>query len=94
MGGTRGNVPGNDSGDMPGDRVQVTDHSGRSKEAGATCKKVENVDEAKVNAQLKLGSPLGRWGPTNQCQSFAASVLMNASTLPVRAIRTPRAGHE
>jgi hypothetical protein len=30
MGGTRGNDPGNQSGDWPGDPVQVTDHSGRS----------------------------------------------------------------
>jgi len=94
MGGTRGNVPGNDSGDLPGDRVQVTDHTGRSKEAGATCKKVDNVDEDKVNAQLKIGRPLGRWGPTNQCQSFAAEVLRNASTVPVPPIKTPRPGRE
>jgi uncharacterized protein RhaS with RHS repeats len=94
MGGTRGNVPGNDSGDMPGDRVQVTDHTGRSKEAGATCKKVDNVDENKVNEQLKIGRPLGRWGPSNQCQSFAAEVLRNASTLPVQPIKTPRPGRE
>jgi RHS repeat-associated protein len=37
MGGTRGNVPGNQSGDLPGDPVQVTDHSGRSEEAGSSC---------------------------------------------------------
>ena len=65
MGGTRGNVPGNDSGDIPGDPVQVTDHTGRSKEKGASCEKVEGVDEKKVNDFLKLGRPLGRWGPTN-----------------------------
>lgn len=78
MGGTRGNVPGNQSGDKPGDRVQVTDHTGRSKEAGASCEKVAGVDEAKVNAALRIGRPLGRWGPTNQCQSFARSVLADA----------------
>ena len=62
MGGTRGNVPGNQSGDLPGDRVQVTDHTGRSKEDGASCKKVNGVDEKKVNDALKIGRPLGRWG--------------------------------
>jgi RHS repeat-associated protein len=82
MGGTRGNVPGNQSGDKPYDPVQVTDHSGRSKQKGSSCKKVENVDEQKVNDQLKIGKPLGRWSPTNQCQSFVREVLNNASTLP------------
>jgi RHS repeat-associated protein len=82
MGGTRGNVPGNDSGDLPGDRVQVTDHSGRNKQPGASCQKVDNVDENKVNAQLKLARVLGRWGPTNQCQSFARGVIDNARTTP------------
>lgn len=78
MGGTRGNVPGNQSGDMPGDPVQVTDHRGRSKEAGASCKKVDGVDENKVNNALKIGRPLGRWGPTNQCQSFVRQTLLDA----------------
>lgn len=83
MGGTRGNVPGNESGDMPGDQVQVTDHTGRSKETGASCKKVPDVDEQKVNEALKIGRPLGRWGPTNQCQSFARQTLLNASLVPL-----------
>lgn len=78
MGGTRGNVPGNESGDRPGDPVQVTDHTGRSQEKGSSCERVPNVNEKKVNAQLKIGTPLGRWGPTNQCQSFVRSVLDNA----------------
>jgi uncharacterized protein RhaS with RHS repeats len=78
MGGTRGNAPGIDSGDMPGDPVQVTDHAGRSKQPGASCQKIEGVDENKVNAALVIGRPLGRWGPTNQCQSFANDTLVNA----------------
>jgi RHS repeat-associated protein len=82
MGGTRGNVPGNQSGDLPGDPVQVTDHSGRSKEQGASCKEVPNVDEKKVNDQLKIGRPLGRWTPGNQCQSFAKGVLNSARNSP------------
>ncbi|PZT27195.1 hypothetical protein A7X93_04230 [Stenotrophomonas maltophilia] len=90
MGGTRGNVPGNESGDMPGDPVQVTDHRNRHKQPGASCEKVDNVDEAKVNAQLKIGRPLGRWGPTNQCQSFAARTLWNASTVDRQAEQNQR----
>jgi RHS repeat-associated protein len=78
MGGMRGNVPGNQSGDRPGDPVQVTDHSGRSKEAGASCKKVDGVDEQKVNNALIIGRSLGRWGPTNQCQSFVRQTLFDA----------------
>ena len=80
MGGTRGNVPGNESGDRPGDPVKVTNHAGRSKEKGSSCEKVEGVDENKVNAQLRINRPLGRWGPTNQCQSFVHDVLDNART--------------
>ncbi len=64
MGGTRGNVPGNDSGDMPGDPVQVTNHVGRSNEPGASCKVVKNVDEARVNSQLQIGRSLGGGLPT------------------------------
>ncbi len=78
MGGTRGNIPGNQSGDMPGDPVQVTDHTGRSKEKGASCAKVDGVDEKKVNDALRIGRPLGRWGPTNQCQSFARQTLIDS----------------
>jgi RHS repeat-associated protein len=76
MGGTRGNEAGNQTGDLPGDPVQVTDHSGRSKQEGATCKKVEgHIDEATVNEELALGRKLGRWGPTNHCQSFVKEVI-------------------
>jgi RHS repeat-associated protein len=58
MGGTRGNVPGNQSGDRPYNPVQVVNHAGRSKEEGASCKIVENVDEKKVNDLLKIGRPV------------------------------------
>ena len=70
---------GNGSGDMPGDPVQVCDHSKRDK-TNATCEKVLNVDESKVNEQLKIGRSLGRWGPTNQCQSFTRGVIENSRT--------------
>ena len=82
MGGTRGNIPGNDSGDMPGDSVKVVDHAGRSTKPGASCKKIEGVDEQKVNEALQLNRPLGHWGPTNQCQSFARRALLDAGWQP------------
>lgn len=82
MGGTRGNVLGNQSGDLPGDPVQVTDHTGRSKQEGSSCRVVPNVNERKVDDLLKIGRPLGRWGSTNQCQSFVKGVLKNARYSP------------
>jgi hypothetical protein len=78
MGGTRGNEPGNDSGDLPYDTVQVTDHAGRSKQLGASCKKIDDLNESKVNQQLKIGTLLGSWHPLNQCQSFARTVIENS----------------
>lgn len=90
MGGTRGNVPGNDSGDMPGDPVQVTNHVGRSNEPGASCKVVKNVDEARVNSQLQIGRSLGRCGPANHCQSFVAKTLWNASTVELQQEQNKR----
>ena len=71
---------GNRSGDFPGDPVEVTDHSGRHKQKGASCETVDNVDENKVNELLKIRRKLGRWGPTNQCQSFVQDVI-NQSTI-------------
>jgi hypothetical protein len=74
-----GNV-GNESGDMPGDPVEVTDHSGRHKQKGASCKTVKDVDEKTVNELLEIGRDLGKWGPTNQRQSFVQDVI-NQSTI-------------
>jgi RHS repeat-associated protein len=65
---------GNNSGDFPGDPVEVTDHSTRDK-TGSSCEKVDSVSESKVNELLKIGKPLGNWGPTNHCQSFVEQVL-------------------
>lgn len=75
-------MPGNQSGDMLGDPVQVVDHTDRSKERGASCETVPNVDEKKVNEQLVLGRSLGRWGGSNQCQSFVSEVLKKARYSP------------
>jgi len=55
--------------------VAVRDHSS---EKGGVCKVIPNVDEEKVNQQLKLGRHLGRWTPWNQCQTFAQDVIYNA----------------
>ena len=46
------------------------------------CQEIPNVDEDKVNKQLKNFKPLGTWTPWNQCQSFASDVLNNAGRTP------------
>ncbi|BBL60357.1 hypothetical protein MKFW12EY_39700 [Methylomonas koyamae] len=45
-------------------------------------KSSNNVDKSKINEQLKVGSPLGRWLPWNQCQTYAWHVIENARTAP------------
>jgi RHS repeat-associated protein len=64
-------------------QTAVTDHSARTISPG-DCKDVPGVDEACVNKALKIGTPTGRWGPTNQCNSFASDVLDKCSTCPKR----------
>lgn len=63
---------------MYGTTVGVVDHSGFSKSPGAKCTEVSNVDEEKVNRQLRLGRRLGTWSLGNQCQSFVSDVINNA----------------
>jgi len=77
-----GRNAGNQPGDKYGDPVQVIDHRGRSEESGAHCERVLGVDEAKVNAQLQIGRPLGNWTYDNQCRTFSTQVLWNAQTNP------------
>lgn len=87
MGGTRGNVPGNDIGDMPGDPVQVLNHRGRSTEPGASCRNIDGVDESKVNEALQLDRSLGRWGPTNQWFSAVQRIWRKHGLQPHRLER-------
>ena len=90
MGGADGREPGNESGDYPGMRVEVTDHTGRSLKEGVTCKKIGGVDEDRVNEQLQLGRSLGRWWPTNQCRSFVNSVIQKSRTKEYRRNQAER----
>jgi len=87
MGGTRGGVPGNESRDKPYDRVTVVPHPDRSKQPGASCRKINNVDEDRVNAQLGPNRDLGRWSLTNNCQTFAEEVIINALNDEARMAR-------
>ncbi|KAB2900912.1 MAG: hypothetical protein F9K31_03635 [Dokdonella sp.] len=76
-----GGNAGNQSGDRYGDPVQVTDHAGRSQESSSHCTQVKGVDEAKVNAHLQIGRPLGNWTYDNQCRTFTTRVLWDACIL-------------
>lgn len=40
------------------------------------------INEACVNKQLQIGKPLGRFGPTNNCQTFVQETLDQCSTIP------------
>jgi RHS repeat-associated protein len=83
MGPTKSNCgnAGNEFGDMPGDPVQICDHSKRDKTA-STCETISDVDEEKVNKQLEIGKSLGHWWPWNQCQSFTDDVLNQSRINP------------
>jgi len=60
-------------------KTAVTDHSAEAISPG-DCTDVPGVDEACVNNSLKVGTPTGRWTPTNQYNSFANDVLDKCST--------------
>jgi len=81
MGPAGGGVPAqNGNSDLPFTPVEVTDHTDQSIKENASCDKVENVDEMCVNKKIKIGTPLGRFGPTNNCQTFAMSVIIECDT--------------
>lgn len=81
MGPARGGVPAQNSEfDLPGDPTTTNDHTGQSGASNSTCEDVPDVDEECVDDFIKPGRSLGGFGPTNNCQTFAASVL-NACTL-------------
>jgi RHS repeat-associated protein len=60
-------------------QTAVTDHSAEVISPGE-CTDVPGVDEDCVNKSLGVGTPLGRWSPWNQCNSFANGVLEKCST--------------
>ena len=78
-----GPAGGGDEGGMTpiGDPTEITDHTGRSDEAGSTCEEVKGVDEDKVNKELEIGKPLGPWGLHNNCRSFVDDVLRRSRTM-------------
>jgi len=80
MGAANGGVPAqNGNSDLPFTPVEVVDHKDQSLEDNARCDKVEKVDEECVNKLLKEGRSLGRFGLTNNCQSFVMSVIIQCT---------------
>ncbi len=55
--------------------TQITDHSGES--TRSECTEIPEVDETCVDRELRLGRSLGRWGPTNNCNSFVDRTVFN-----------------
>jgi len=80
MGAEGGGVPAqNGNSDYPGTPVEVVDHKDESTQDNAHCDKVENVDESCVNKLIRIGRPLGSFGPTNNCQTFVMDVIIECS---------------
>ncbi|MDX1705554.1 RHS repeat-associated core domain-containing protein [Pseudidiomarina sp.] len=65
---------------LPFTRVETVDHTGRSGDPNASCTEVSDVDENIVDKLIRPGQELGRWAPTNQCQSFVSDVIFQART--------------
>lgn len=57
--------------------VVVSDHS--CEVSGENCETIPDVDEQCVNRELAIGRSLGRFGTTNNCQTFAWQVLTKCS---------------
>jgi RHS repeat-associated protein len=81
MGRAGGGVPAqNGESDFFGVPVEVVDHTGQSTEENSHCDHVQNVDEDCVNRMLQLRRDLGRFWPTNNCQTFVMDVLIQCDT--------------
>ena len=70
-----------DAGPLPtcplGVPTAVVDHTGQSDDPGTTCVEIPDANETCVNSQLDLGRATGRWGPNNNCNTFADEVIQN-----------------
>ena len=75
MGRCGGGVPGAQSDSPFITQTCVNDHNGEHAKTDVQCEPLSGFDPACVDDELKLGRPLGRWTPTNQCQAFVQEVL-------------------
>jgi RHS repeat-associated protein len=62
--------------DLPFSKVYVSDHTCDRADA---CTDMPDVDEECVNKELAVGRTLGRFTPTNNCQTFALTVFAKCS---------------
>ena len=75
-----GGVPGQGGSNSPyKTQMTMNSHAGQGDKEGANCTTVPNVNLDKVNAQLELGRPLGRFHLLNNCQTVVASIIRNAT---------------
>ena len=75
MGPCGGGVPGAHL-DLPYiTKACVNDHTGEHLRPDVQCEPLERVDSTCVDQKLNVDRPLGRWTPTNQCQTFVQEVL-------------------
>ena len=63
---------GNNASGLPYSTVVVSDHSC---DTATSCTDVTDVDEDCVNKQLTIGRYLGRFSPTNNCQTFVLQAI-------------------
>jgi RHS repeat-associated protein len=81
MGPADGGVPARNSQyDKPGALVQTNDHRGQADAEDSICEEVPDVDEDCVNNWIAPGRELGEFGPTNNCQTFASTVINSCRT--------------
>jgi RHS repeat-associated protein len=87
-----GGVPGRGASDSPYvTQMTMNNHAGQGNQPGSTCTPLPNVDVGKVNAQLEIGKPLGRFNLLNNCWTTTNQVIRNASP-PESRPANPRTG--
>jgi hypothetical protein len=80
-------LPGQNRSDLPWVTPVVV--SDASCEPAENCQTIPDVDEACVNRELVIGRDLGRFGASNNCQTFVWEVLTKCSKGPAPTI-SPR----
>jgi hypothetical protein len=75
-----GGVPGQGGSNYPyTTKMTMNDHSGQGNQSGASCTPVPYVDVNKVNTQLEIGKPLGRFHAFNNCNTVTDAIIRDAS---------------
>ncbi len=72
-------IPGQGCSDMPYTSTKTKGHEDQAARPNAYCQRIENVDVECVNELIKPEQPTGLWTISNQCQTFARSVLIRCN---------------